>query len=407
MKILAINCGSSTLKFELFKVGAGELPSGQEQRLARGIIEKIGGRADIEFSVEQGNGLQETRAVTNHSEASYAVFDWLGSSGLLKKGEPQAIGHRIIHGGDKFSEPTLIDDEVIAAIDALSELAPLHNQPSLDAIRAAREVLGPTVPQVATFDTTFHSTLPPWVSRYAIPPELAEKHCIRRYGFHGLAHRYMMERYATITGMPLEQVKLITLQLGNGCSATAIDRGRSVDTSMGFTPLEGLMMGTRSGDVDPTLAGFLARREKVDIEITENWLNTRSGLLGVSGRSRDMRELLDAEREGDKLATLAIEMFCYRVKKYLGSYLTVLGGANAIIFGGGIGENAVAVRARILAGMEWCGLKLDNNRNLAAIERESRISADDAKLHAYVIPVNEALIIARDTAHYLRHRQQG
>jgi len=254
---------------------------------------------------------------------------------------------------------------------------------------------------VATFDTAFHRTLSEGASRYAIPLELADKHRIRRYGFHGLAHRYMTERYAAITGTPLEGVKLVTLQLGNGCSATAIEGGRSVDTSMGFTPLEGLMMGTRSGDVDPSLAGFLARREAVDIEAAEAWLNTRSGLLGVPGRSSDMRELLEAEAAGDDRAALAVEMFCYRARKYVGACLAALGGADAVVFGGGIGENAPPVRARICAGMGWCGLMLDEERNARTVGSEGRISTDDSWVHAYVIQVNEAAIIAADTARCL------
>jgi acetate kinase len=255
---------------------------------------------------------------------------------------------------------------------------------------------------VATFDTAFHRTMSERASRYAIPLELAERHRIRRYGFHGLAHRYMTERYAALTATPLEQVKLVTLQLGNGCSATAIEGGRSVDTSMGFTPLEGLMMGTRSGDVDPSLAGFLARREGVDIEEAEAWLNTRSGLLGVSGKSADMRELLEAEEGGDARAALAVEMFCYRVRKYVGAYLAALGGADAVVFGGGIGENAPLVRARICAGMGWCGLTLDEDRNARTGGSEGRISSDDSKVRAYVIPVDEAAVIALDTVHCLR-----
>jgi acetate kinase len=249
--------------------------------------------------------------------------------------------------------------------------------------------------------------MPERASRYAIPQELAAKHHIWRYGFHGLAHRYMTERYVAITSTPMARVKLITLQLGNGCSATAVEGGRSLDTSMGFTPLEGLMMGTRSGDVDPSLVAFLARREGVSVEAVEGWLNTRSGLLGVSGRSRDMRELLEAERQGDHRAALAVEMFCYRVRKCIGAYLSVLGGAHAIVFGGGIGENAPTVRARICVGMDWCGLTLDQDRNAATIGVEERISADYAKVHAYVIPVDEAVIIARDTAGCLRHQRRG
>ena len=406
MKVLAINCGSSTLKFDLIEMGAEGTPSGRERRLARGIVDRIGGRGAVEFTCENREGLQEAVTVADHGEATRRVLGWLDSLGLLGSDELAAVGHRVVHGGDRFVEPTLIDDEVIDAIETLSDLAPLHNDPSLLAIRAARVALGPSVPMVAVFDTAFHHTMPEQTSRYAIPLELAAKHHIRRYGFHGLAHRYMTERYAAITSTPLEQVRVITLQLGNGCSATAVEGGRSVDTSMGLTPLEGLMMGTRSGDVDPSLGGFLARHEGIDVREVEAWLNMRSGLLGVSGRSRDMRELLEAERQGDARAALAVEMFCYRVRKYIGAYMAVLGGADAVVFGGGIGENAPAVRARICAGMGWCGLTLDQDRNAATISAEQRISADDARVHAYVIPVDEAVIIARDTARCLGQRQK-
>lgn len=403
MKVLVINCGSSTLKFELMEMGEDtSSPSRRERRLAWGIVDKIGRHGSAEFDTEQGKSLREVREVADHSEATRLVLAWLESANVYEIGGLNAVGHRVVHGGERFAEPTLIDSQVLEAIDEVSNLAPLHNLPSLAAIREARSVLGTAIPMVATFDTAFHRTLPEPASHYAIPSELAAKHHIRRYGFHGLAHRYMMERYAAMTATPLEEAKLITLQLGNGCSATAIEGGRSVDTSMGFTPLEGLIMGTRSGDVDPTLAGFLARREHVEIETAEDWLNTRSGLLGVSGHSRDMRELLEAERGGEEQASLAVEMFCYRIKKYIGAYLAVLNGADGIIFGGGIGENTPEVRTRILAGMEWCGLKVDEKRNLRAKGHESRITADDAKLHAYVIPVNEALVIARDTVRCLR-----
>jgi acetate kinase len=406
MKVLAINCGSSTLKFQVIDV-EGEAAAGRERRLASGTVDKIGGRAAIEFTAENGERLQEAAPVADHGEATQRLIVWLGSCGFLEPDGLGAIGHRVVHGGEQFVEPTLIDDEAIDAIEAVSDLAPLHNEPSLRAIRAAREALSPAIPMVAIFDTAFHRTMPERASRYAIPQELAAKHHIWRYGFHGLAHRYMTERYVAITSTPMAQVKLITLQLGNGCSATAVEGGRSLDTSMGFTPLEGLMMGTRSGDVDPSLVAFLARREGVSVEAVEGWLNTRSGLLGVSGRSRDMRELLEAERQGDNRAALAVEMFCYRVRKYIGAYLSVLGGAHAVVFGGGIGENAPTVRARICAGMDWCGLTLDQDRNAAAIGVEERISADYAKVHAYVIPVDEAVIIARDTVSCLRHQRWG
>jgi acetate kinase len=394
MKILVINCGSSTLKFQLVETDGDAAAS--QQRLARGIVDRIGGQATLEFAGEGVESHREDAVVADHDEATRRVLGWLESVGLLASLD--GVGHRVVHGGDRFVEPTLIDDEVLEAIEALTDLAPLHNTPSLEAIRAARAVLGAGVPMVATFDTAFHRTLPERASHYAISLDLADKHRIRRYGFHGLAHRYMTARYAAIVATPVEQVKLVTLQLGNGCSAAAIEAGRSVDTSMGFTPLEGLMMGTRSGDVDPSLAGYLARREGVDIEEAEAWLNTRSGLLGVSGRSSDMRELLEAEAAGDKRAALAVDMFCHRVRKYIGAYLAALGGADAVVFGGGIGENAPLIRVRICAGMGWCGLTLDEARNARTVGSEGRISTDDSRVRAYVIPVDEAAIIARDTA---------
>ena len=407
MKILVINCGSSTLKFQLVAVEGEDIAPGQQRSLAFGIVDRIGGHAAIRFSSENGESLQESADVTDHSDAARRVLGWLRSLGLIGHDRLDAVGHRVVHGGDRFVEATLIDDQTMDAIEDLSRLAPLHNEPSLEAIHAVGRLLGPDVPQVAIFDTAFHRTLPTRASMYAIPLELAEKHGIRRYGFHGLAHRYMTERYGAITGTPIDTIKLITVQLGNGCSATAVDGGRAVDTSMGFTPLEGLMMGTRSGDVDPSLAGFLARKEGVDIDEVEDWLNTRSGLLGVSGSSQDMRELLEAERQGNDRAALAVEMFCYRVRKCIGAYLAALGGARALVFGGGIGENSPQVRARICEDMEWCGLILDEERNTQAIGVERRISAEHSRIHAYVIPVDEGMIIACDTLRCLRGQQQG
>lgn len=407
MKILAINCGSSTLKFQLFELEQSGEGHGEERRLARGLVDRIGTRGSLEFNIEGGASLHEAAAVSGHGQAARRVLEWLGSSGLLESDGLVGVGHRIVHGGNRFTAATILDEEVLKAIEAVSELAPLHNEPALRAIYAAREALDPAVPMVAVFDTAFHSTLPKEASEYPIPTELAAKHHIRRYGFHGIAHRYMTERYSIITSTPLEQVRLVTLQLGNGCSAAAVKAGRSVDTSMGFTPLEGLMMGTRSGDIDASIPGFLVDREGVGPEEAESWLNRRSGLLGVSGRSRDMRELLEVERQGDTRAALAVEMFCYRVRKYIGAYLAVLGGADAIVFGGGIGENAAPVRARICAGMDWCGLRLDDDRNTKVMGSEGRISTDDAKVQAYVIPVDEGIMIARDTVSCLRSRQHA
>ena len=403
MRILAANCGSSTLKFKLIEVGNEGASPNRGSVIAVGSVERIGGgQPAVDFSSENGECLQQPTDIKDHDAAIRCVFDWLRSTHLVGPDGPEAVGHRIVHGGDRFSEPALIEAETMDAIESLVELAPLHNGPSLAAIRAAREVLNSSVPMVAVFDTAFHSTLPEHAAQYAIPKDLADRHGIRRYGFHGIAHRYMTERYAAITGTSVERVKLVTLQLGNGCSATAVRDGLSVDTSMGFTPLEGLMMGTRSGNIDPFLVGFLSRQENVDVEEVERWLNTRSGLLGVSGISRDVRELLEAEARGETRAALALEMFCYQIRKYVGAYITALGGTDAVIFGGGIGENASQVRARICADMDWCGLVLDLERNARTIGSEDRISTEDSSVHAHVVSVDEEMMIAYDTADYLQ-----
>ena len=391
MKVLALNCGSSTLKFKL--IDAGEQGS---QALASGVVDPIGGECALEFRA--GDDTRSEKAtVADHGEAVHRVVDWLASIGYSAKTGIDAVGHRVVHGGERFREATVIDDGVVAAIEAVSSLAPLHNVPALAAIRATHAELG-SVPAVAAFDTAFHRTLPERAARYAIPDSLATKYGIRRYGFHGLAHGFMAARHAELVSRPLVETRVVTMQLGNGCSATAVEGGRSIDTSMGLTPLEGLVMGTRSGDVDPSLVGFLARHEGVGVEEIEDSLNRRSGLLGVSGRSGDMRELLQAEDEGDRRAALAVGMFCYRARKYLGAYLAALGGADAVVFGGGIGERAPSVRARICTGMEWSGLILDEQLNAAAIGSEGCISAADARIRAYVIPVDEELIIARQAA---------
>ena len=402
MKIIVINCGSSTLKFKV--IGLDEdTPPGREHQLARGVIEKIGNKAMLKFVDEKGPGLQETTSVPDHGSATKRVFDWLAALGYLRADGIDSVGYRVVHGGPHFMEPTLIDERVLEAIEAISKLALLHNQPSIEAIRSAKAMFGSAVPMVAVFDTAFHSDMPDRASHYSIPVEVTEKHHIWRYGFHGIAHRYMVERYAFTTSTPLEKTKIITLQLGSGCSATAVKAGCSVDTSMGLTPLEGLMMGTRSGDVDPHLPGFLAQREGISLAEAEILLNTKSGLLGISGLSQDMRELLEAESRGNERAALAVEMFCYRVKKQIGAYLAVLGGADAVVFGGGIGENSPPVRSRICTGMEWCGMIIDDNRNNTSVGTEGKISADNAKVQIYVIPVDEAVMIARDTVRCLRN----
>jgi acetate kinase len=285
----------------------------------------------------------------------------------------------------------------MAAVEAFNDLAPLHNPACVSGIKAARLALGDSVPMVAAFDTSFHHTLPEYASIYAIPHELSLRHKIRRYGFHGLAHRYGTYRYAEIAAIPLDRVNIVTLHLGNGCSASAIQGGKSIDTSMGFTPLEGLMMGTRSGDLDPAVVSYLARKENVQVDEVEMWLNKRSGLLGVSGKSSDMRDLVEHSRD-DARARLAVEIFCYRARKYLGAYIAVLGEADAVIFSGGIGENSPGIREKILRGMEWCGLEIDEERNVQVVGSEGLISKPRSRIHGYVIPTDEEMLIARDTA---------
>lgn len=391
MRILVLNCGSSTLKFQLIEVA-----SGSERKLARGLVDRIGADGSYRFESAGREPLQDFSSISNHEVAVQLVIDWLNQNPVSNPID--AVGHRVVHGGDRFTASALIDDGVIEELAALCEIAPLHNPSALGGIRAVRKILGESTPMVAAFDTSFHCTIPELAALYAIPFELGRKHKIRRYGFHGLAHQYDIARYAEMTSKATAEVNAITLHLGNGCSATAIRNGKSVDTSMGFTPLEGLVMGTRSGDLDPALVGYLAGKENVDAAEVESWLNKRSGLLGLSGLSNDMRELI-AAYGGDARARLAVDVFCYRARKYLGAYLAALGGAaQAAIFSGGIGENAPLVRKKILDGMEWCGLLLDNAENGRVIGQDGRISAPNSKLEILVIHTDEETIIARETA---------
>jgi len=412
-RILVLNCGSSSLKFRLFDVPAVKAGRALQagRAVTQGAVKGIGGTATLEISGREPRTVRPDSEIRDHAQALRWVFEHLsGNRAAHPDGDPlgavQAVGHRVVHGGDRFTESVVITEAVEKELDALIELAPLHNPACLAGIRGARAVLGSTVPMVAVFDTGFHRSLPDVARLYALPLELAERHRIRRYGFHGIAHASLAAGYAAHTGRPLDQVRLITLQLGNGCSITAIERGRSVDTSMGFTPLEGLVMGTRSGDVDPAVVSYLAERERVPASDVEHWLNERSGLLGLSGRTNDMRELLRAaSEERDSRAQLAIDLFCYRARKYLGAYLAALGGADAIVFGGGIGEAAPVIRARICDGMAWCGLRLDPGRNDAAVGlepgRAARISADGARPEAYVVAADEETWIARETVRAL------
>ncbi|HEX5607499.1 MAG TPA: acetate kinase [Candidatus Binatia bacterium] len=400
MNILVLNCGSSSIKFQLIET-AGDLAAiTQDRKMIVGLLDRLG--EDATFKLKAGDAVtpkEQKIAAPDHEVGVREIIQRLdltmpGSSGVRRI---DAIAHRVVHGGDLFTEAAVIDEKTLARIESLDDLAPLHNPAAVSGIHAARKIFRSTVPMTAVFDTAFHHTIPETAATYAIPYDLAAKHRIRRYGFHGMAHQYSMLRYAALSGVSPERVKLVTLHLGNGCSACAIRDGRSVETSMGFTPLEGLVMGTRSGDLDPALVSFLARKENVDAAEVERWLNQRSGLLGLSGRSNDMRELL-SRYENDQRARLAIDVFCYRARKYLGAYLAALGGAQAIVFSGGIGENAPAIRESICREMAWCGLRLDTERNNAAIAVAAAIAAPDARIGVHVIPSDEEAIIAAETA---------
>lgn len=376
-KILVVNCGSSSIKYQLFEMPAGRV-------LAKGLVERIG---------ENGG------AAADHREAFARLVAALteGEEAPVRSpGEIAAVGHRVVHGGERFKISVVIDEEVVATVRALADLAPLHNPPNLVGIEEARKVL-PAVPHVAVFDTAFHGTLPPRAYHYAIPHELYEKHRVRRYGFHGTSHRYVALRAAELLGLAPEALDAITVHLGNGCSMAAVKGGKSSDTSMGLTPLEGLVMGTRSGDIDPGAVFFLMEKEGLNLKGVNCLLNKRSGLAGLSGVSNDMRELHEAARAGDARARLAIDVFAYRVKKYIGAYLAVLGGARAVVFTGGIGENDAEVRAKALGGLGALGIELDEARNASARATEARITTGASPVAVLVVPTNEELMIARDT----------
>ncbi len=409
MLVLAVNCGSSSLKFKVVKVGSDRSggPAPARTVLCTGAVEEIGERATLTLHRTDGRRVETRRAIGGHADAVHWMLQQLQPTGTQADRVPlDAVGHRVVHGGESFRESVRITDEVLDRLDALGELAPLHNPACVDGIRGAQKALGPSVPMVAVFDTAFHRTMPDCASRYALPRDLVDRHHIVRYGFHGIAHAAVAAGLAEQIGTPLDRLRLITVHLGNGSSMTAIKGGRSIDTSMGFTPLEGLVMGTRSGDLDPAVVGYLTRKEGISVDAVEHLLNHESGLLGVSGLSRDMREVLAAAEGGrHPNADRAVSLFCYRAKKYLGAYLAALGGADAVVFSGGIGEHAPAVRARICDGMEWCGLRIDHRRN-AAVTRVSdgeavAITEPGASLQVYVMCVDEETWIAQETVRCL------
>ncbi len=403
MNVLVLNSGSSSLKFQVIATDLERIKTYKDERLCRGEVERLGGEAIVTFQAGQQPKQKFTAPLRDIPAAldylvRYVSSDKSGVSDIHSAGDIHAVGHRIVHGGEMFKESALIDEKVLNGIVDCIDLAPLHNPNNIRGILAARDLFGSRVPQVAVFDTSFHHTLPEQAYLYAIPYHLYRRHKIRRYGFHGTSHRYVAFRYRALRKLTREQTNIITFHLGNGCSADAIKGGNSVDTSMGMTPLEGLVMGTRSGDLDPAIVNLIANKEGMSVSEVETLLNTQSGLLGVSGLTNDMRGLeSELTEHDDRRVRLAIEIFCYRARKYIGAFLACMQGADAVVFTGGIGENSPDIRARICAGMEWAGLKIDDARNQQTVGREGLISTDDSKLLAYAIPTDEELLIARDT----------
>ncbi len=395
MNILVINAGSSSLKYQLLNPDTGVL-------LAKGLCERIG--IDGKFTYKpQVEGKKVLDAIDvkmpTHSEAIQAVLDALvdkdnGVIGSMK--EIDAVGHRVVHGGEAFNQSVLITDEVMKAVEECIPLAPLHNPANITGIQACQKVM-PGVPMVAVFDTAFHQTMPAKAFTYALPYEYYEKDKVRRYGFHGTSHKYVSERAAAMLGKPASELKLISCHLGNGSSVTAIDGGKSVDTSMGFTPLAGLPMGTRSGDLDAGILQYLMNKYSMNIDEMLNILNKKSGVQGVSGVSSDFRDLENAHKEGNERAGLAVDMFNYGVKKLIGAYAAAMGGVDAIIFTAGVGENSVSQRLDIASGLEFMGVKMDAEANNTR-GKEAVISAADSKVKVLLIPTNEELMIAKDTA---------
>jgi acetate kinase len=409
MNILVLNCGSSSIRFQLIETDVEQIAANTDRRLARGHLERIGGEAVITLQTTGRETVRATAQLRDVRSAVDYIVRWACSpqSGITEVNsvaDVHAVGHRVVHGGEHFTSSVLITDEVIRGIEDCIDLAPLHNPANIKGIVAAREVFGTGLSQVAVFDTAFHQSLPERAFLYALPYQFYRRHRVRRYGFHGTSHRYVAYRYRQLRGIAREDTNIVTLHLGNGCSAAAISRGDSIDTSMGLTPLEGLVMGTRSGDVDPAIVDFLSAKEGLSTQEVETLLNKQSGLIGISGLTNDMRELLaEAQENNDRRARLAIEIFCYRAKKYIGSYLAAMGGADAIVFTGGIGENSADVRALICEGLGWLGLELDEAQNLSHTQgREGLISREDSRLAAYVIPTDEELLIARDTVRAVR-----
>ena len=393
MNILVINAGSSSLKYQLLN------PETQEV-LAKGLCERIGIDGKFTYKPTGKEAVKEADvAMPTHSEAIQTVLNALvdPANGVIgSMDEIGAVGHRVVHGGEKFASSVLITDEVMAAIEECNPLAPLHNPANIIGIKACQALM-PNTPMVAVFDTAFHQTMPPVAYTYALPYEYYEQDKVRRYGFHGTSHKYVSQRAAVMLGKPIEELKLISCHLGNGSSVTAINGGKSVDTSMGFTPLAGLPMGTRCGDIDAGILEYLMNKHGYNIDEMLNILNKKSGVLGISGVSSDFRDLEDAAPKGNQRAQLALDSFDYNVKKLIGAYAAAMGGVDAIIFTAGVGENGPDTRANVVSGLEYMGVKLDAEKNNTR-GKEVDVATDDSKVRVLVIPTNEELMIAMDTA---------
>ncbi|WP_136808781.1 acetate kinase [Desulfosediminicola flagellatus] len=394
MKVLVINSGSSSIKFQL-------LDMQDESVLASGLVERIGEpegliKCELRPDTDAEEVIKIQEPVPNHEHGMRKAVDLLcdpDKGVIADRNEIAAVGHRVVHGGEDFHQPTLITEEVIAAITKNVPLAPLHNPANLDGISVARELF-PEAPQVAVFDTAFHQTIPAHAFHYALPKELYENHRVRRYGFHGTSHAFVAGECAKLMGRPAEELNIITVHLGNGCSMTAVKNGKSIDTTLGLTPLEGLVMGTRSGDVDPAIYAFLARNCDMDIDQIDNMLNKESGLKGLCGLN-DMRDIHDAIAKGDEAAKLALDVQTYRNRKYIGAYMAALGSVDAIVFTAGIGENDDIVRAKSVEGLEQFGIVMDDEANAQRVKKPTLLSSSDSKVQIWGIPTNEELAIAR------------
>jgi acetate kinase len=394
MKILVINCGSSSIKYQFYSLGESRI-------LAKGIVEKIGMMGSfLKHEKESGQKVMFEGEILDHKIGIEYILGILSSKKhgcIASLEEINAVGHRVVHGGEEFSESVLITDEVISTLEKFIELAPLHNPPNLKGIYAIKALI-PDIPQVAVFDTAFHHTMPQHAFMYAIPYALYKKYGIRRYGFHGTSHRYVSSRACEILGVDPKTVKVITCHLGNGASACAIKYGESIDTSMGFTPVEGLIMGSRSGDIDMGAVSYIMDKEKIGTKSASVLFNKHSGLLGITGMSSDLREIRAAAYDkGDERCLLAIKMFNYRIKKYIGAYAAAMGGVDVLVFTGGIGENSGAIRAGVCEDMDFCGISIDPVINEACVGCEQVISPKDSRVKVMVVPTNEELMIAIDT----------